>query len=222
MKKIMMSKYGFVRWPEEDFSDDGNRFTCYRAGKAVRVSKLVADGDAYLSIDSSVGKGTLPYEVYSTLPNYKKAVWGYNGVSLSTLTDEDLKDFYNACISYEKEYEEAEASVVYPTLEELKIKAEQVTIKVAREVNQVEKLLSLYAFEAASKFSKYDWINLQEYIGHLNSELIRFNPDTYPQKIVGSAGSFNFIKNKSYLEEGFWFKCIIDLFKDKGMSVSKD
>ena len=68
MKKVMLAKFGFVRWPEEDFSDDGNYFSCYRAGKAVRVSKLVADGQVYLSIDSSCGKGTVPYEVYIALP----------------------------------------------------------------------------------------------------------------------------------------------------------
>ena len=49
MKKIMMNKYGFVRWPEEDFSDDGNRFYCYKVGNRVRVSKLVSDGVAYIS-----------------------------------------------------------------------------------------------------------------------------------------------------------------------------
>ena len=80
MKKIVMTKYGFVRWPEKDFSDDGNRFTCYRVGESTRVSKLVSDGRAYLSIESSCGKGTLPYEHYSTLPHYNKACWMYNGV----------------------------------------------------------------------------------------------------------------------------------------------
>lgn len=219
MKKIMMSKYGFVRDAQNDFSDDGNHFQVYKAGTRVRVSKLVADGEAYISarIDGNI----LPYEAYSVLPHYRD-LNALNGVSVGTLSEEDLQELYANCLAYEEEYTKAEQTIEMPSLEELKIKAEQITIKVAREVNQVEKLLSLYAFEAASKFSKYDWINLQEYIGHLNSELVRFNPDTYPQRIVGSAGSFNFIENKSYLEEGFWFKRIIDLFKDKGMSVSKN
>ena len=39
-----MTKYGFKRWKDGDFSDDGNRFTCYRVGKRVSVSKLVSDG----------------------------------------------------------------------------------------------------------------------------------------------------------------------------------
>ena len=107
MQRINLTKYGFVRWPEKDCSDDGNRFTCYRAGKKVRVSKLVSEGCAYLSIESSVGNGTLPYDVYSKLPHYHEATWAYNGVSVACLTDNSLKAFYNACVAYEKEYEEA-------------------------------------------------------------------------------------------------------------------
>ena len=220
MKKIMMSKYGFVRWPEEDFSDDGNRFTCYRAGKAVRVSKLVRDGEVFLSIAScSVGKSTLPYEVYSTLPNYKKATWSYNGISLTTLTDEDLKDFYNACISYEKEYEEAEAKIVYPSLEEIKTKAERVTTKTALELNRVEKLFSLWAFEATGKLSKYEWSRIQEYVGNLAKELLRFNPETYPQTIVGTAASFNFMKAEAYTKPSYWFESIMEIFEHAGMTL---
>ena len=49
MQRINLTKYGFIRDREEDFSDDGNRFQGYRVGKRVRVSKLVADGDAYIS-----------------------------------------------------------------------------------------------------------------------------------------------------------------------------
>jgi hypothetical protein len=87
MKRINLVKYGFVRWPEEDFNDDGNNFTCYRAGKAVVVSKLVSDGQAYLSCGSDVGNHTLPYEIYSKLPNYNNAQWKYNGVSVEDLTE---------------------------------------------------------------------------------------------------------------------------------------
>ena len=102
MKRINLTKYGFVRWPGEDFSDDGNRFQCYRAGKKVRASKLVSDGQAYLSCSSDVGNYTLPYEVYSKLPHYNAAQWKYNGVSVEDLTEQDLIDWYNACVEFEK------------------------------------------------------------------------------------------------------------------------
>ena len=79
MKKIMMTNYGFVRWPEEDFTDDSTRFTCYRVGKRVRVSKCTYNGEAYIS--ARIDGAKLPYEVYSKLPHYsplnKYAVWSH-------------------------------------------------------------------------------------------------------------------------------------------------
>lgn len=114
MKRIMLTKYGFERWPEKDFTDEGNRFTCFRAGKNVRVSKHVYNGDVYLSIDTCLGVGDkfLPYAIYSKLPHYRPAAWNYNGISVATLTDDDLRNFYNACIAYEHEYEEAAEKLV--------------------------------------------------------------------------------------------------------------
>jgi hypothetical protein len=213
MKKIMMSKYGFVRWPEEDFSDDGSRFTCYRAGKAVRVSKLVSDGEVFLSIASySVGKCTLPYEVYSTLPNYKKATWEYNGTSLAALTDEDLKDFYDACITYEKEYEEAEASIVYPSLEEIKTKANQLTSNALLELSKIENRFKRNMREAIEKFSTYEWRQFQEYFNNIVKDKQKYNIDTYPQTILGKKLSFTFVKPDFGTGESYWSKTINELF----------
>lgn len=55
-KNINLKRYGFVRAPEEDFTDDGNRFTCYyydpehNGDKRFRLSKLVDRGDVYISV----------------------------------------------------------------------------------------------------------------------------------------------------------------------------
>ena len=213
MKKIVMTKYGFVRWPEEDFSDDGNRFICYRAGKNVRVSKLISDGQAYLSADSSVGNGTLPYDIYSKLPHYRTASWKWNGVSVDGLTEQDLIDFYNACLAYEQEYEAAEASIVYPTLEEIKEKAVKVTAKSLVELSKVEMLLKNYGIEAAANFSPYEWKTVQEYTKNLMADVKRFNPETFPQTAVGKSGSFDFVKPDTYMEESYWFKHLKELFE---------
>jgi hypothetical protein len=219
MKRINLVKYGFVRWPEEDFSDDGNRFTCFRAGKKVRVSKLVSEGCAYLSIESSVGNGTLPYDVYSKLPHYHEATWAYNGVSVACLTDNSLKAFYNACVAYEKEYEEAEASIVYPTLEEIQDHAVKVTAKSLVELTQVEMLLKNYGLEAATKFSPYEWRQVQEYVKNLMADVKRYDPETFPQTIVGKSSSFDFVKPKAHMEESYWFRYLKELFEKYCMKV---
>ena len=94
MKKIMMTNYGFIRWPEEDFSDDGTRFTAYRVGERVRVTKATYKGEAF--IDGTIHGTKLPYEVYSKLPHYS-AISKLNGVSIDTLTDQDLFNLCEAC-----------------------------------------------------------------------------------------------------------------------------
>lgn len=115
MKRIELTKFGFIRDKSEDFSDDGNRFTCYRVGD-MRVSKLVSDGDAF--IDADKHGGILFYEEYSALPHYKD-LGRLNGVSVDYITEEDLQKLYDDCVAYEKEYKEAESKLVLPTKEEL-------------------------------------------------------------------------------------------------------
>ena len=109
MKRINMTKYGFIRNEKEDFSDDGSRFQGYMTlpNSRLRISKHISNGQAYLS--SSMNGNKLDYTEYSKLPHYKDATWNYNGVSIDSLTDEDLANFYNACVEYEKEYIEAES-----------------------------------------------------------------------------------------------------------------
>lgn len=119
MKQISLKKYGFERFEEADFSDDGNRFTCYTlyGCTRLRVSKLVSDGQAYLSADIT---GELYYDEYQSLPHYKMAVWKYNGVSVADLTDEDLTLFASACRDYYNEYLEAEKNATNPTEVEIR------------------------------------------------------------------------------------------------------
>jgi hypothetical protein len=210
MKRINLTKYGFVRWPEEDFSDDGNRFQGYKAGKAVRVSKLVSDGQVYLSISSDrCGNGTLPYEVYSKLPSYVIATWTFNGVSVESMTDEDLQMFYEACISYEKEYEEAEANIQYPTLEELTAQCEKLTAKAEAEYKQASQLVVNAVLDGTIvKLSDYEIKELKNSLATLKNAVNSYDPATYPQRLYRKSSSFRFVKpdncdlvNKSwYLE----------------------
>ena len=212
MTRINLVKYGFVRWPEEDFSDDGNRFICYRVGKNVRVSKLVSDGDVYLSIGSDIGKGTLPYDTYSKLPHYDAANWKWNGVSVASLTEDSIQEFYEACLAYEKEYELAEAAIVYPTLEEITDKAHKIVAQRLFEISKIENLLKKYVREAIMKFSPYEWNQVQDYMKHLMVAVERFSPGTYPQTILGQQFSFTFVKPDYDIGESYWFKSLKEIF----------
>jgi len=211
MTRINLVKYGFIRFPEEDFSDDGNRFTCYRFSDTnSHISKLVADGQAYLSVHVS---GQLPYEVYSKLPNYQAATWSYNGISVASLTDEMLQDFFRACVQYEKEYQAAEASIEYPSECELLAKCIRIQNKLILEMNKLETLIGENAVEAATKFSKWEWERLQECLKHMLQELSKYNPEKYVPAILGTARSFTFLQNKEDTEPTYWYKSIKEMFQ---------
>ena len=171
MTRLNLCKYGFIRWPEEDFSDDGNRFTCYLAGKKVRVSKLISQGQVYLSIDSGIGE--LPYEVYKNLPHYHDAEWKWNGVSLAGLTDEDIKDFYTACVEFEREYEELEAEFKFPTSEEITTRAAEVRALRAKEIKEIQDLLAAKLPVLLLTASPYQWSEIQRLFKNLLEEANR-------------------------------------------------
>ena len=117
MQKINLTKYGFVRTPQNDFSDDGTRFTTYSVGR-VRVSKATWNGEVFLAGRIDDGR-VLSYDEYSKLPHYA-AMDRLNGVSISGLTENDLIQLYNDCIEYAAEYKAAEKNVTFPTIDELK------------------------------------------------------------------------------------------------------
>jgi hypothetical protein len=210
MKKIMMTKYGFVRTPAEDFSDDGNRFQAYKVGR-VRVTKCTSDGEAY--IDGDIRDGKLPYDVYSKLPHYPH-LGKLNGISIAALTDEDLQELYEDCQSYEAEYTAAEASIKYPSLDEITEQCKKLCVKRLVELGTVEDLMRDHGFEAAAKLSAYEWKTLQEYIKNLMGKVKQYNPDTYPQSILGQAYSFNFVRpDNSDFQDCFYYTSIIEMFK---------
>ena len=215
MKRINLTKYGFVRWPEEDFSDDGNRFQCYRAGKKVRASKLVSEGQAYLSCSSDVGNYTLPYEVYSKLPHYSAAQWKYNGVSVDSLTEQDLIDWYNACVEFEKEYEEAESSIKYPTLEELTEQCEKLWAKCNMEYAEAQKIVgdSIITGDFL-KLSEYQLKAVHRYLTWLRNAINNYNPKVHPQRLLGKSGSFGFMKPDLYelVNDSFEIKQVREIF----------
>lgn len=181
MTRINMTKYGFVRAPELDFSDDGNHFQCYTVGR-VRVSKLVSKGEVYIS--GRIEGDKLTYDEYRMLPHYD-AIDRLNGVSLDSLTDKDLIELYNSCVAYDAEYTAAESSSVYPTKDELlhvyrKLKAYAITeyLKVSAKITP-EKLV---------KMSDYEIREFRRYLEGL-AKAKEFNPEESADRVLGTARS---------------------------------
>jgi hypothetical protein len=211
MKKIMMTKYGFERWPEEDFSDDGTRFQIYKVGNRVRVSKAVSNGQAYIA--ARIDGDKLPYEIYSMLPHYHY-LNKLNGVSISILTDEDITRLYDNCLAYEKEYEAAEASIQMPTLTEIEEQCKLVTAAKHKDICEVVKLIKENITVLMSKLSEYEWKNLKAYYNNLHQEIIKYGYLDYPQKILGTCASIDFCKPAtSALSHSYYYIYIVELIE---------
>ena len=213
MTRINLVKYGFVRWPEEDFSDDGNRFQAYKVGR-VRITKLVSDGEAY--IDGDINDGKLPFDVCKKLPHFS-AIGRLNGVSLASLTEDDLQKLYEDCQAYEIEYTSAENSIKYPSLEEIIDKASRITNIRMLELSKIENRLNRNMREAITKFSAYEWKQLHEYFNNLVKATHRFDIATYPQTIVGQQFSFTFVKPNYEMGDSYWFTSLCELFDKYGL-----
>lgn len=209
MKRINMTKYGFIRNESGDFTDDSNRFTGYTisSNSRLRVTKLVSDGRAYLSADMNGNK--LDYTEYSKLPHYN-CVWDYNGVDLEKLTEEDMIDFYNSCVAYEKEYLEAEAKVSFPSIEDIKLQCETINAIRKAEIDEVSILLERVAVRFVLEADRYVVSRFQDYFKSLKDRF--FDVDKYPQTIQKSNYGRNFIKaSNSDLQPSFYYKELIEI-----------
>lgn len=209
MKKIMMTKYGFVRWPEQDFTDDGSRFIAYRVGERVRVTKCTFNGEAF--IDATIDGRKLPYKVYNCLPHYS-AIGKLNGVSIDTLTDQDLIDLYEACLAYEREYTDAENNIQLPTLKEIEFQCKKVQYKRRLELIDINQEFSKSAVAIAGKLTEWEWKDLRRYLLDIEAHVKNFDPDTYAPKLVGTARSIDFCKPDCHeLQDSFYYKRIMEM-----------
>ena len=191
MKQIRLTKYGFISSPEDNFSDDGNYFIGYRAGN-IKVSKLVSEGQVYISADSSpVDCEYLPYEVYSNLPHYH-VTGDLNGVALTSITDEDLQNLYNDCLEYEREYKEALNSFTWPTKEEIISKAEERNDFYKAEYNEIINSVNV---ETLLKMNDYTLKTFKQYMNNLKAEIV--DPDNIVKNYYGHSSSVNYIKRET-------------------------
>lgn len=209
MKKINLVKCGFIRIPEEDFTDDSSRFTCYRAGKRVRVSKCVSDGWVY--IDGSIRSNELPYEVYGKLPHYS-AIGKLNGIKTEALTEEMLTQLFFDCIEYEKEYDTALAAMVWPTEHEIRQQCVKVQYKAKLELIDIEQAISGKVVHLAKTLKDWEWKTIREYINNIENHIKRYDPDVVAHRMVGTAHSIEFCKpNNSNLADSYYYTHIMEL-----------
>ena len=213
MKKIVMTKYGFIRNEREDFSDDGSRFQGWATSpnSRLRITKCVSNGQVYLSCDMNGCK--LSYEEYSKLPHYQKAGWDYNGVSIESLTEQNMIDWYNACVAYEQEYIEAESKVVFPTLDEIRDQCIKLNSIRSAELKEAEALLQKVALNIfVQGTSDYELKEIRRYYKELKNRF--YDVDKYPQTIQKSNYGRNFIKpTNPDLKPCFYYTHLVEILE---------
>lgn len=208
MKRINLTKYGFVRAPEEDFSDDGTRFSVYRLGD-VRVSKVVSGGKVFIA--GRIESEKLPYDVYSKLPHYRD-LEKLNGVLLPLVSDDDLASFADACAEYSKEYAAAVAATKYPTLEELQRKCDEMTDALNKQVEEAERLIKDNIIKLAKKGGKYQIGRLAEYYEKLAKIAeTDFDRNKRPYNLLNTGASIDFMAKEP--RESFYFREIKELIE---------
>jgi hypothetical protein len=201
MQKVNLTKYGFVRTPNEDFSDDGNRFYVYHAGR-VRVSKCTWSGQIFLAGRIDDGR-VLGYDEYSKLPHYK-GLDRLNGVSISSITENDLIQLYNDCIEYEKEYTEAEKNVSFPTIEELREQCLKIRAHYQGQLDEATKLIQENAIKLFFS-EKYCVREIKSFYNTIKSRAEGYDPDRYPQSIQKSVYGRDFVKPTNHDLTDTWY-----------------
>lgn len=202
MQKVNLTKYGFVRAENEDFSDDGSRFYVYRVGKRVRVSKCTWNGQIFLSARIDDGR-TLEYEEYSQLPHYK-GLDRLNGVSISGLTEMDLIQLYNDCLAYEQEYNEAEKNIEFPTIEELKAQCLRIRAHYQKQLEEAKKLIEENAMKLLFS-EKYCVREIKSFYKTIEGRANGYDPNTYPQSIQNSVYGRDFVKPTNHDLTDTWY-----------------
>jgi hypothetical protein len=120
-------------------------------------------------------------------------------------------DLYEACLVYEQEYIEAENTIQMPTLDDIKVQCKKVQTKRQLELIDINWAFSRSAAAIAGKLEKWEWTNLREYLLAIVAAINSYDPDTYPQKIIGSSRSIDFCKPTcSELQDSFYYKWIME------------
>lgn len=217
MKHIDLTKYGFVRFPDDDFFDDSGKFTCYKVGK-VRVYILIYEDKVYLSGD--IPNLPLPCEIYSKLSHYKAVEGDYNGIPLSSLTDYKIRKFYDACVAYDKEVEETMHNIHYPTLSELEAKAQEILNKYHDEYTEISAIISKMpsVLIELHKKSKYDFESFMDAYTTIYEKANMIERVDY---ILNTAYSFGYMEKE--VKDSWYYKhCLMMLGKEESICEVKE
>lgn len=140
MKKINLTKYGFIRNPEKDKYEDGIYYRFYTHPKAPKsdICKIIENGK--LCLYSELYSPHLTYEEFKEMP-YPNIFNKLGDILVSDVTESDLKEFAKAVVEYEKEITKKVKKLVWPNLSVLDDALTQESYRFKRERIYAENML---------------------------------------------------------------------------------
>jgi hypothetical protein len=165
-----LQKYGFIRRPEDDFSDDGNRFRgyVYKTDKGeMPVTYLKSNGQVYLSA-ALHHKDELSYNEYKNLPSYRDED-KYNGVPEDEV---DLADFAEICKRLISEYAEAVVAVEAVPLDKIEELCSKLTKAALDDYNKTLKLFRTVDPIKLLSVSSYKLKSIKDYFDYAKSDTV--------------------------------------------------
>ena len=205
LKQVRLTKYGFIRRPDWDFSDDGNRFTCYEY-YGCRVSYLKSDGVWYIA--ARYEKYELSWEERKDLPCYHDLDM-LNGVD--SVSEEDIEKLKASIVIFVRAYD-AKADLLNknnPTMDEMKTFRDNYRNYYKDLKKQIDD-----RFKASIlKLGEYALSSFKRYYDGLERQCECYD-DEYLQSIFGTGLSRQFMKSKT---SDFYYRELDNYLKRVGL-----
>ena len=115
-------------------------------------------------------------------------------------------------VEYEKEYDAALASMVWPTEQEIRQQCIKVQYKAKLELIDIEQAISGKVVHLAKTLKDWEWKTIREYINSIENRIKSYDPDAVAHRMVGTASSIEFCKpNNSNLADSYYYTHIMEL-----------
>ena len=189
-------KYGFVRTPEHDFSDDGNRFATYRYKDRIQISYLndtLRTGNIYISADFD--EIPLNFDEVHTLPSYSK-LYIYNGVKPEEI---DLPEYVKILDKFL-----AEADKKIEEVEDIDLDLYEEYLTYMKDYDEDCLSLALAAIKLDKLFElrEYYYTTVRKHVQSLKSKVKKWEDTPIKDRLIIQPGQEPYVRRdiKDYLE----------------------
>lgn len=183
MKAIDLTRYGFTRARNGDWSNGYCNGIVYRAGKNLTVT-VIESHRKPTRIEVTVNR-TMPLWKYTSeaFP-HSKAVNKYRYCA-EKASHEDLEQFYRDCLEFDKECFAPECSKsqasTTPTLEECRDRCREISQRRSKAFYDFCAILNDHLFELVTQADRNQWSALYVLVNEVHKQVDEYKPCNYPE-----------------------------------------